>query len=58
MDTKLMDFGLITRALYTSYESIKLDGDDKNSIAQLMDAEKNLFQALSFHLQRDYGKDD
>ncbi|WP_180954471.1 hypothetical protein [Bacillus sp. V5-8f] len=58
MDTKLFDFGLITRALYTSYESIKLDGYDKNSLTKLMDAEKNLFQALSFHLQREHGKDD
>ncbi|MDQ0218936.1 hypothetical protein [Peribacillus cavernae] len=58
MDTKLLDFDLITKALYTSYESLKLDGDEDRCLVQIKDAEKNLYQALSFHLQGDKRKDD
>lgn len=58
MDARLVDFELITKALYTSYESIKLDGENSKCLARLKGAEKKLFQALSFHLQGDSGKDD
>jgi hypothetical protein len=58
MDERLADFELITKALYTSYETIKLNGDNSRSLSQLKDAEKNLYQALSFHLQGDNGNDD
>ncbi|WP_160118402.1 hypothetical protein [Bacillus sp. V59.32b] len=58
MDERLMDLGRITKALYTSYETIKVDGGNSESLSQLKDAEKKLYQALSFHLQRDIDKND
>jgi hypothetical protein len=58
VDPKLLDFELITKALYTSYESIKIEGRNTKGLTGLKEAEKNLFQALSFHLQSDKGKDD
>jgi hypothetical protein len=57
VDAKLLDLELITKAIYTSYESMKREGDDRG-LAQIKDAEKNLFQALSFHLQGGNSKED
>ncbi|WP_409301308.1 hypothetical protein [Peribacillus sp. SCS-155] len=57
MDIRLLDFEMITRALYTSYESLRTD-ENLKGMDGLKEAEKNLFDALSFHLQRDKGLDD
>ncbi|CAH0345478.1 hypothetical protein [Bacillus sp. CECT 9360] len=56
VNEKLVDFELITKALHTSFETIKRDGENSSSLIQLKDAEKNLYQALSFYLQKENGK--
>ncbi|WP_177201383.1 hypothetical protein [Bacillus sp. OV322] len=46
-------FEMISKALSSSYENIKVDQKNSLGLTKLMEAEKNMFQALTFHLQND-----
>ncbi|WP_180954208.1 hypothetical protein [Bacillus sp. M6-12] len=52
MYARMADFEMITKALYTSYEKIRLEGNCDKGIDGLKEAEKNMLQALSFQLQQ------
>ncbi|WP_170846118.1 hypothetical protein [Bacillus sp. MUM 13] len=46
-------FEMISKALSSSYENIKVDQKNSLGLTKLMEAEKNMFLALTFHLQND-----
>ncbi|WP_419881165.1 hypothetical protein ACN6MY_16480 [Peribacillus sp. B-H-3] len=47
------NFEMISKALSSSYENIKVDQKNSLGLTKLIEAEKNMFQALTFHLQND-----
>ncbi|WP_158553441.1 hypothetical protein [Peribacillus saganii] len=52
MQERMADFELITKALFTSYEKIRLEGNCEKGMSGLREAEKNMLQALTFQLQQ------
>ncbi|WP_155890151.1 hypothetical protein [Peribacillus kribbensis] len=47
-----VDFTLITKAILSAYEQLKQEGmTNGRSMEEIMDAQKNLNQALTHHLQ-------
>ena len=51
MNSKVEEFYRITKALSSSYECIRGDGNNEKGINGLKEAEQNFYHALAFHLQ-------
>ncbi|MBM7692593.1 putative RNase H-like HicB family nuclease [Peribacillus deserti] len=52
MQGQYVDFALISKAIQTTFEKLKEEGHSNDrSLTELLEAERNLNQALSFHLQ-------
>lgn len=51
MNSKVDEFYRITKAISSSYESIRGNSDNEIGMNGLKEAEQNLYQALAFHLQ-------